>query len=63
MLKLIGENIYKNDLNHIEDDIGLNAWIGTLADGSVATVQTLPWDYRPWGCGSGPKGSCNDGWI
>ena len=23
----------------------------------------MPWDFRPWGCGSGPKGSLNDGWI
>ncbi len=23
----------------------------------------MPWNYRPWGCGSGPKGSCNTGWI
>lgn len=23
----------------------------------------MPWDYRPWGCGSGKKGSCNTGWI
>ena len=23
----------------------------------------MPWDYRPWGCASGIKGSCNDGWI
>jgi hypothetical protein len=23
----------------------------------------MPWDYRPWGCGSGKKGSCNNGWI
>ena len=23
----------------------------------------MPWDYRPWGCGSGSKGSCNNGWI
>lgn len=23
----------------------------------------MPWDYRPWGCGTGVKGSCNDGWI
>ncbi|MDR0957765.1 MAG: peptidoglycan recognition protein family protein, partial [Clostridiales bacterium] len=22
--------------------------------------QTLPWDYRAWHCGSGPKGSAND---
>lgn len=23
----------------------------------------MPWNYRPWGCGSGKAGSCNDGWI
>ena len=26
----------------------------------MAAVQTMPWDYRPWGCGSGNKGSGND---
>ena len=35
----------------------------SLADGSVTTVQTMPWDYRPWGCGSDVYGSCNNGWI
>jgi hypothetical protein len=42
---------------------GLNAWIGKLANGEVTSVQTMPWEYRPWGCGSGNAGSCNDGWI
>jgi hypothetical protein len=42
---------------------GLNAFIGYLRDGSVGTIQTMPWDFRPWGCGSGIKGSCNNGWI
>jgi hypothetical protein len=23
----------------------------------------MPWDFKPWGCGSGPKGSCNNGWM
>ena len=23
----------------------------------------MPWNFRPWGCGSGSKGSCNSGWI
>ena len=23
----------------------------------------MPWNFRPWGCGSGPNGSCNSGWI
>ena len=63
LIKIIGKNNNGNDWNHIERQAGLNAWIGKLADGSVATVQTMPWDYRPWGCGSGSKGSCNDGWI
>ena len=62
-IKKIGKNIYKNDWNHIDVDAGLNAWIGKLADGTVGTVQTMPWNFRPWGCGSGSKGSCNNGWI
>ena len=62
-LKLLGVNNNKNDWNHIERQAGLNAWIGKLSDGSVTTVQTMPWNYKPWGCGSGSKGSCNNGWI
>lgn len=63
MLKLLGKNEYGNDWNHQDIRIGLNCWIGKLADGTVTTVQTMPWDYKPWGCGSGSKGSCNNGWI
>ena len=63
MLALLGTNAYKNDWNHKTVQAGLNAWIGKLADGSVAAVQTMPWEYRPWGCGSESKGSCNNGWI
>ena len=63
LIALIGKNTGGNDWNHIDRQAGLNAWIGKLADGTVATVQTMPWNYRPWGCGSGSKGSCNDGWI
>ena len=63
MLKLLGTNTNKNDWNHINHQAGLNCWIGKLADGTVTTVQTMPWDYKPWGCGSGSKGSCNNGWI
>lgn len=59
LLKKIGVNQYGNDWNHIKRDAGLNAWIGKIADGSVATVQSMPWNYRPWGCGSGKNGSCN----
>ncbi len=63
LLALLGVNQYGNDWNHIERDAGLNAWIGKLADGSVAAVQAMPWDFRPWGCGAGRNGSCNNGWI
>ena len=59
-LARLGKNQYANDWNHKEVQAGLNFWIGKLADGTVAAVQTMPWDYRPWGCGSGSKGSCND---
>lgn len=59
----LGANPARNDWNHIETKAGLNAWIGKFADGSVGAVQTMPWDYRPWGCGSGNRGSCNNGWI
>lgn len=63
MIKILGTNLYNNDLNHMTYKIGLNAWIGKLADDSVAAIQTLPWNYKPWGCGTGSKGSCNNGWI
>lgn len=63
LLDILGVNLYGNDWNHSQRQAGLNAWIGKLADGSVATVQTMPWTFRPWGCGSGKIGSCNNGWI
>jgi hypothetical protein len=62
-LKILGKNLYKNDWNHIERRAGLNCWIGKLADGTITTIQTMPWEFKPWGCGNGSKGSCNDGWI
>ena len=63
MLKLIGRNNNNNDWNHISISAGLNCWIGKLEDGSITTIQTMPWNYKPWGCGSGKKGSCNNGWV
>jgi hypothetical protein len=62
-LKVLGKNKYQNDWNHTEQRAGVNGWIGKLTDGTVETIQTMPWDLRPWGCGRGSKGSCNDGWI
>ena len=62
-LEMLGKNQYNNDYNHAYRKMGVNCWIGMLADGTVTTIQTLPWDYRPWGCGSGKNGSCNNGWL
>ncbi len=63
LMSLLGKNSVGNDWNHMEVRAGLNCWIGKLANGTITTVQTMPWDYRPWDCGPGRKGSCNDGWV
>lgn len=63
MLNIIGINRNNNDWGHTTRQVGVNAFIGKLANGTVATVQTMPWNFAPWGCASGKKGSCNDGWI
>ena len=47
LINLIGKNGYNNDWNHITRQAGLNCWIGKLADGTVTTIQTMPWDYKP----------------
>ena len=52
------------DSNGICDTCGgrqvcVHAFIGKLADGSVATYQTLPWDIRGWHGGKGKNGSVN----
>lgn len=56
---LLGVNNNKNDWNrprHNGNSVCVHAFIGKLADGSIATYQTLPWDYLGWHCG----GSGND---
>lgn len=65
-LELLGTNIGNNDYNRWDDSddaVAVHAFVGELADGTVTAVQVLPWNYRPWGCGPGDYGSCNDGWI
>ena len=62
-IKILGKNSNGNDWNHKSRSAGLNCWIGKLADGSVTTVQTMPWNFKPGGCASGKNGSCNNGWI
>ena len=48
----IGENGNRNDWNRPGVQKCVHAFIGKLANGSIATVQTLPWDHRGWHCGS-----------
>ncbi len=60
---LLGENLYGNHWNTARPggrQVCVHAFIGKLADGSIATYQTLPWEMRGWHCGSGSKGTCND---
>lgn len=63
MLELLGVNKSGNDWNHISREAGVHAWVGKLASCEVASVQVGDWDKKAWGCGSGKKGSCNNGWI
>lgn len=55
----LGKNHYNNHWNTYHPggrEVCVHGFIGKLADGSVATYQTLPWDYRGWHAG----GSAND---
>lgn len=63
---LLGRNQNNNHWNQDKPDgrqVCVHAFIGLLADGSVATYQVLPWNHRGWHCGSGPNGSGNDTMI
>lgn len=60
MLAILGQNRYGNSWNRENISACVNAFVGKLDDGSIAVVQTLPWTMRPWGVGSGDKGSYND---
>lgn len=56
---ILGENKNNNHWNKAYANKCVHAWIGKAADGSVKIYQTLPWDYRSWGVGSGKNGSYN----
>ena len=56
---LLGKNQYGNHWNQDKPDgrqVCVHAFIGKLADGSIATYQTLPWNHRGWHAG----GSANN---
>lgn len=55
----LGKNQYNNHWNTYHPggrEVCVHGFIGKLADGSVATYQTLPWNYRGWHAG----GSANN---
>lgn len=55
----LGKNQYNNHWNTYHPggrEVCVHGFIGKLADGSVATYQTLPWNHRGWHAG----GSAND---
>lgn len=59
---LLGKNPNNNHWNTLRPDgreICPHAFVGKLADGTVATYQTLPWNHRGWHAGNGTKGSAN----
>jgi len=56
---LLGKNQYNNHWNQDKPDgrqVCVHGFIGKLADGSIATYQTLPWNHRGWHAG----GAAND---
>lgn len=60
---VLGKNKYNNHWNRSGVSKCVHAFIGKAADGTVMVYQTLPWDHRGWGVGSGKKGSYNNSHI
>ena len=57
---LLGKNPNNNHWNQFRPggrQVCVHAFIGKLADGTIATYQTLPWDMVGWHSGSGTKGN------
>lgn len=62
LLKELGVNKNNNSWNTYQPggrQVCVHGFVGKLADGSVAAVQTLPWNYRGWHA----AGKANDGYI
>lgn len=59
--RTVGTRNYSKTLQQTLYEPCVHGFIGKLADGSVAAVQTLPWNHRGWHCGVGTSGkSAND---
>lgn len=60
LISQLGKNNGGTAWNRSNVDVCVHAFIGKLVNGEIATVQTLPWNYRGWHCGKGNKGSANN---
>lgn len=60
---ILGKNSFANHWNTAIPSVCVHAFIGKDKNGVVRVYQTLPWNYRCWGCGSGKKGTYNDNFI
>lgn len=60
---VLGKNLYNNHWNQPNFKKCVHGFIGKVASGAVMIYQTLPWNYRGWGVGSGTKGSYNNSHI
>lgn len=64
---LLGTNTNNNHWNNPGTAACVHAFIGKLADGSIATYQTLPWNHRGWHAGGAANNThisfeiCEDG--
>ena len=67
---LLGENQYGNHWNTYHPggrEVCIHAFIGKLADGTIATYQTFPWNHRGWHAGGSANNThigfeiCEDG--
>lgn len=56
LVDLLGKNPNGNHWNRAGLNVCVHAFIGKLADGTVATMQTLPWNMRGWHAGTGTSG-------
>jgi len=52
----LGTNNGGSHWNRSGMEVCVHAFVGKLADGSVASYQTLPWVHRGWHCGVGTSG-------
>ena len=56
LIAKLGVNPNGNSWNRSGTNACVHGFIGKLADGSIASAQTLPWNWRGWHAGTGTSG-------